>query len=634
LIGDYFSDRVLGRLAVTRLDPQINFRWEGVPAWSGGPTESYSARWRGYLRVPKTDLYTLRILSDDGMRVFLGGTEVVANWTDHSETLDTVQIRLEEGYHPFRLEYYQAMVHAVIVLEWSDSGGASGPIPPGLFLHSIADFKPFVAAVAPTPVAEPAPSVKMWGILQSNRDKLKGQTIGYPKPGMADATAIIREVSEKEILLAVTAAGGGTYESRETPESISSAALLALTRRLWPKPTSDQLKLLTGVVAERGDLELAWKELERARPLGVDLHDSVSLLLERERAKIDGLTTPAEKTAALKKILTTRAALLDTDQKKAFSSEAAAPVEASRPLTAKLQERLGLIGHKGEARNLAFSPDGKWLASSGFDATVRIWDLATGQPPKVIPADSPIWGLGWSPDGKILGFGGLSSIGKLVDAASGAERATLSGHEAQIMGVSFSRDSSIVATCSMDNSGRLWDVATGKERMSFRGHLLGAASVAFSPDGKFLAVGSVDHQIGIWDCINSGLRMSLDAHRGGVWSLSYSADGRTLVSGSQDGTAKIWDMTTGKERQTLRPPNSTEVHAGISPDGRLVATISKEGVLKLWDATSGKELASVQAHSAYGRFLSFSPNGKSLATSGWEPAVKLWDISGVTPGKP
>jgi WD40 repeat protein len=633
LIGDFFPDRNMDHRAVTRLDDRIEFRWPG-PAWSGGPSQNVSVRWRGYLKVPRSGPYTMIVKSAGGVRLILGDRVVVSNGPDHAETTDQSPLSLEEGFHPLRLEYSWGVTPAVIVLAWSERGGAPEPIPAGLLFHLASEYAP---AVEPSPAAGAKPltaSQRLWDSLVQGREKLKGQKIPFYKAGAPEATAVINELTPEGATLSVTLAGGRTTETKETLETLASATTLQMARRVWPKMSAEELRLVCEWLTDRGDLESAWKEADRARSSGSDPRESVAFLVERERTRIEALKTPAEKSAALKKLLSSRSPLLEERDRKTLLADLAAVDPAAHPVAPKLQERHSLMGHIGECRHLAYSPDGKTLASGGYDGNLRLWDAATGKGRLVGSQGSPIWRIAYSPDGKTIAACDQAAKVKLWDVATGTERLTFSGHSIQVLGVAFSPDGRWVASASTDATTRVWDAATGKERAVLQNHPKGALFPAFSTDGKLVFVGTGDHHLQIWDWMASELRASLTAHAGSIWSVSPSPDGRSLATASTDGTIKIWDLATRKDRLTMKFESGGTPSVAFSPDGRVVASTSESGILQIWDSATGRELLTLRAHSEEARCVLFSPNGKSLATGGWVPAIKVFDVSGISPGRP
>jgi WD40 repeat protein len=286
-----------------------------------------------------------------------------------------------------------------------------------------------------------------------------------------------------------------------------------------------------------------------------------------------------------------------------------------------------VTAHTGKVVALAFSPNGKILATAGEDRWVRLWDPATGKEKATLKKHGEgVLALAFSPDGKTLatGDGGLLRV---WDLPTGREAPALRLEDDLVRLLAFSPDGKTIAEAGFQWKIRLWDLAEGKVRATLpakdKEALTGQiTALAFRPGSPILASSGWDECIRLWNPVTQKQEAVLQGHREVVRCLAFSPDGKTILSGGDDRDVRVWDVATGKGKGSLARTPCWIFCLAFSPNGKLAAVADRDSV-RLLDFPSGRT-RDVRRNPA--QCLAFNPDGKTLALGLEDGSVLFWDV--------
>ena len=290
-------------------------------------------------------------------------------------------------------------------------------------------------------------------------------------------------------------------------------------------------------------------------------------------------------------------------------------------------------GHEDTPWALAFSPDGRLLASAGADYKIIIWDTENEQNPQLfelVGHESDVWSVAFSPDGQYLASGSTDSTVRVWDPRTGDSIRSFPANASSIMQIAWTPDSTRLVSCA-EMEGKCWNVAQGEEISTFSGHTSAIWTMHVSPAGDRLITGSEDHTARIWNIDTGETLVIINEHTGTIWSVAFSPDGREVVSGGYDKKVVVSDSFTGEPKHVWTKDDNSEDaiidSVAFSRAGDLVVSGDAGGAVRLYDNKSGAFVVEWRAHQDKIKTVSFAQDDKDILSSSDDGSVRVWNVA-------
>lgn len=309
-----------------------------------------------------------------------------------------------------------------------------------------------------------------------------------------------------------------------------------------------------------------------------------------------------------------------------------------RYLSERMKAHQTLLGHTGRVMGVAFSPDGRHIATASEDGTAKVWVAATGREIVTLRGHKGlIQSVAFSPDSqRIATSGGEWGLDKIPgeamvwDATTGRLLLDLKGHNYSVWNVAFSADGQHLVTGAGDlefkaGEVKMWDTVTGREIFTLTDFPEGLCNVAISPNGQRLITVSARGTSKVWDAVTQQPLFPLIGHKQQIKCATFSLDGQRILTGSWDCAAIVWDAATGEPLFTRKGHKEAVTCVAFSPNGQQFLTGSRDQTTKLWNSSKDEEIFTLKGHAGIVRGVTFSPDSQWIVTGSEDRTAKSWD---------
>jgi eukaryotic-like serine/threonine-protein kinase len=298
--------------------------------------------------------------------------------------------------------------------------------------------------------------------------------------------------------------------------------------------------------------------------------------------------------------------------------------------------------HSAAVLYIAWSPDGKKIASASVDKTVHIWNAASKTPTLIYRNHTkPVSTVAWSPDGSRIVSGSWDTTVQIWNVQTGRKHMTFRGFSREVSCVAWSPDGKNIACGSLDTTVQVRQADSGSRLFIYSGHTGPVHAVAWSPSnssshsesGWRIASASgaagnadVDNTVQIWNALTGDNPLIYRDHFYFVNDVAWSPDGKKIASASADTNVQVWNVATGSNILTYRGHSNRVNAVAWSPSGTRIASASDDRTVQIWDATTGELILAYQGHTKEVSSVAWSPNGARIASAGYDGTVHVWNV--------